>query len=262
MNRGVRLACAALVVAALSSCSRPPGNALTDREAAEVVRRISSPRQGTADGLVRAAVGTDGANPRLQVIEAENLRAKRIDDALARLVFRIAIDGKSYGGTFGASQDPVTACYEARFNYYGVIGSPRRIDCPRGATPIVPTPLGPMPRTAIPSDYDQALAEILEAVPAAPTAGDLNARVVAGLPESAVDPSTGLTARQPAVETSVSGSDIGVSLWALEGRNCVLGARISGKITVWRPSRVQLQPGELSCDPQTALQLAGVRPPH
>ncbi len=259
---GTRLTCSVLFVAALSSCSTPPGNALTDREVAQVVRRISSPRQGSAEGLVRAAVGPHGADPRLQVVVAEDLRAEKIEDALARLVFRIHIDGKSYGGTFGGTQDPVTACYEARFNYYGVIGDPRRIDCPPGATAIVPTPLAPKPRTAIPPDYDNALAKILAEVPARIAVGDLKARVIAGLPASAVDPGTGLTDHQPTVETAANGSDVGVSLWAPEGRHCLLGARISGTVTVWRPSSTQLQPGELSCDPQTALQLAGVRPPH
>jgi hypothetical protein len=153
----------------------------------------------------------------------------------------------------------VTACYEARFNFYGVIGSPRRIDCPQGATAIVPTPLAPKPRTVIPAGYDAALARALEALSGRPTPTEVSARVIAGLPTADVDPSTGLRDRQPTVETALSGSDVGVSLWAMKSRDCVLGARISGAVSVWRPSRTQLQPGELTCDPQTALALhAGV----
>jgi hypothetical protein len=87
MSGQVRLTIPILLVAALASCSTPPGNALTDRQAAQVARRLSSPRQRSADGLLRAAVGTNGADPNLQVVEAEDLPAKEIEDALARLVF-------------------------------------------------------------------------------------------------------------------------------------------------------------------------------
>jgi hypothetical protein len=30
-----------------------------------------------------------------------------------------------------------TACYDAEFNFYGVIGEPRRVDCPADAEPVV-----------------------------------------------------------------------------------------------------------------------------
>ena len=52
---------------------------------------------------------------------------------------------------------------------------------------------------------------------------------------------------------ATDGADLGVALSEPDDRSCLLGARTGGKVLVWRPSRVQLQPGELSCDPGTAL---------
>ncbi len=125
----------------------------------------------------------------------EELRAVELQDPLARLVLLVHLDEEEAGFT---RVPAVTTCYEARFNYYGVMGSPRRLACPRDAAPITPPP-EPGPETAIPD-----------------------------------------------------GADIGVALWEPDTRDCLLGARIGGKVLVWRPSRVQLQPGELSCDPGAA----------
>jgi hypothetical protein len=110
------------------------------------------------------------------------------------------------GGAF-TTEPAVTTCYEAKFSYYGIMGSPRRIACPPGATPIIPPPAEPEPEIAIPD-----------------------------------------------------GADAGVALWERDGRGCLLGARVGGQVLVRRPSRVQLQPGELSCDPQTALARQGIHP--
>jgi hypothetical protein len=45
---------------------------------------------------------------------------------------------------------PVTACYKTEFSFYGVVGSPRRMVCPRDATPITPPPTQPTPEIVIP----------------------------------------------------------------------------------------------------------------
>jgi hypothetical protein len=59
---------------------------------------------------------------------------------------------------------------------------------------------------------------------------------------------------------AAQGSDVGVSVSGQDG--CLLGSRVDGEVLVWRPSRVHLQPGELSCDPATALGRMGIDPPH
>ncbi len=250
---------AVALIVTLASCSSAPGNASTDRQAAEAANRISWPRQSSADALVRAAVGTSEISAGFQVVEADDLDAGKLGDPLARLVFRIHDEGSLSGFI---RSDPVTACYEAMFSFYGVIGGPRRINCPVGAKAILPDPLPSKPHVVIPIGFESTLAKLLAALPAAPTAADVRARLSGALASPAVDPATGLRDLLPAVETAVSGFDIGVSLWEADDRDCLLGARIGGQVTVWRPTRVQLMPGELTCDPQTALQSGGLHPPH
>ncbi len=106
-----------------------------DREAELLMRQLSSPRQPSADALARAAVFKMRNDEGSAVLEAEDLKAKKIDDPLARLVFQF-YDPGSRGGF--SSYDPVTACYEARFNYYGVMGSAHRVSCPKDARPLKP----------------------------------------------------------------------------------------------------------------------------
>jgi hypothetical protein len=128
------------VVVTLGSCSMAVGNASTDQEAETMVHRLSFPRQNSADGLVRAAVGTSaGTNSGNSiVVEAEDLHADKTGDPIARLVFRFHHEGSQSGFI---TSDPITACYEAEFSFYGVIGKAHRISCPEGAKEIVPTPI-------------------------------------------------------------------------------------------------------------------------
>lgn len=267
MTTGVRAVCLGVgglaLSAVLASCSvaaAKPGTAETDRIVETVATAISDPRQDTPDGVVRAALATRaGEDGRLAVVELEELDADGLSDPFVRLVFRIFVEASGSGIS---DSDAVTACYEAQFSYYGAIDRPSRVDCRAGATAIVPGPLAPQPRVAIPADFDGPLAELLGALPAAPSAEGVSERVTGGLPAPGVDPNTGLQNVAPGVQASVSGADVGVALWEPDTRNCLLGARIGGQVSVWRPSRIQMQPGELSCDPQTALHLAGLGQPH
>jgi len=210
--------------------------------------------------VVRAALATTaGELSQLTVIEAEDVDAHKIADPLARLVFRVHFDGAEKGFS---STEPITACYAAQFSFSGVVGSPRRIDCPRKATAIVAAPLPARPRVAIPARFEGRLAKLLAALPARPRARDLRARVVRALPAPGVDPHTGLRDLPPVAGAAVSGVDVGVSHGDPVGRRCLLGARVGAHVTVWRPTRIQLQPGELSCDPATALHLQGISAPH
>jgi hypothetical protein len=137
-----------------------------------------------------------------------------------------------------------------------------RIACPAGAAAIVPAPLPPQAHAEIPAGFDTRLTELLAALPPAPSAPDVAAVVTSGLTPPGVDPNTGLENLPPTVEAAVDGTDVGISLRAASGRGCLLGARVGGHVSVGRPSRVQMQPGELTCDPQTALHLFDITPPH
>lgn len=249
------------VVVTLGSCAMAAGNASTDQEAETMVHRLSFPRQKSADGLVRAAVGTSaGTNSGNSiVVEAEDLHADKTGDPIARLVFRFHHEGSQSGFI---TSDPITACYEAEFSFYGVIGKAHRISCPEGAKEIVPTPIPPRPKAVIPAGFEDPLKKVLETLPAAPTAAEVKALVARALPVPVLDPESGLRNLPPAFDTAVKGTDVGISLQGDSNEDCLLGARVAGKVIAGRPSRIQLQPGELTCDPQTALQLPGIRPPH
>lgn len=62
-------------------------------------------------------------------------------------------------------------------------------------------------------------------------------------------------------DVAAAGGVVGVALRASQ-YDCVLGRFIGGAVQVWRPSRVQLAPGELGCTAQTAVAGSGQTPPH
>ncbi len=142
--RRVSIALGALAL--LTSCSGGADNAEMQRRATTVARAISSPRQSSADGLVRAALSTSAAQntDSFRVVEAKDMKAKEIHDPFARLVFWFHDPGGSSG--FNRS-DPVTACYAATFNFYGVMGTPSAVGCPADTSGIVP---GPRTGTTLP----------------------------------------------------------------------------------------------------------------
>ena len=243
-------------VALAAGCSGapPPGNAETDRIAEVVSRAISYPRQDSAAGYARAALATRaGQAGTLRLVAIEELKAGEPTDPLGRLVFLVHLERSESG--FVASP-AVSACYAATFHYYGAIGSPRRIACPRGATPVTPPPTQPKPEVVIPDGADEVVGQVLTDAAPVPRADDVRVALVEALGKAAPG------GQQPAPQVATDGADIGVALAVPERRSCLLGARIDGKVQVWRPSRVQLQPGELSCDPATALARQGTRPPH
>jgi hypothetical protein len=246
-----------LGLAAMAGCARGPRSDETDRVARTVSTAISHPRQDSAAGYARAALDTGaGRSGTLSVVAMEELRADKLEDPLARLVFRVHLDEEEAGFT---RVPAVTACYEARFSSYGVVGSPRRIGCPEDAAPIAPPPAEPGPGTAIPDGADELVERLLARAPREPRAEQVRAAVGEGLGRAAPAGSRGVP---PPPQVAVDGSDIGVALFEPDSRGCLLGARVDGRVLVWRPSRVQVQPGELSCDPGTALARQGTRAPH
>lgn len=242
-----------LVVGCGSAPLLAPGNEETDRIAQVVSDAISYPRQDSAMGYARAAAATTaGQDGRLAVVEVTELTAEDLSDPFAELTFLVHLEGSTSGFT---ETDPVTACYHAGFGSYGLVSSPRRTDCPEGASPVeVPALPQEPPGTDIPEGSDRVLRAELHRSPAAPQAARVEAALAAALARY------GHNTQPPSVAVAVDGADIGVSVRGDD--DCLLGARTAGKVTVWSPSDVQLQPGELSCDPPTALAGWGQDAPH
>jgi hypothetical protein len=245
-----------LAVLLLAGCGSSgflaPGNDETDRVAQVVSDAIAYPRQESAMGYARAAANTTaGQDGRLTVVEVTELDADELTDPFGELTYLIHLDGSS-GGLI--ETDPVTACYRAEFGFYGVVGTPHRIHCPTDVTPVqIPALPSGGPHTEIPDGADRVLRAALHQLQAAPQATQVEAGLLAALPVNA-------HTRPPTVQAAVDGTDIGVSLRSDD--DCLLGARKAGDVEVWSPSAVQVQPGELSCDPQTALAGSGQEAPH
>jgi len=63
------------------------------------------------------------------------------------------------------------------------------------------------------------------------------------------------------VQVEVIEGEVYVSLFAAENGDCCLGHRdADGRVNVWSPPRVTVQPGEAGCSPATAHH--PVPPPH
>ncbi|MCM0676050.1 hypothetical protein NCC78_15320 [Micromonospora phytophila] len=99
--------------------------------------------------------------------------------------------------------------------------------------------------------------------------GDVDETLHARLPtgaaatEAAVRAVVDGIALEPGVRRDVAtaGGTVGVALRASQ-YDCVLARVVGAKVEVWRPARVQLAPGELSCTADTAAAGMGRRPPH
>jgi hypothetical protein len=230
-----------------------PGNDETDRVAQVVSDAIAWPRQESAMGYARAAADTTaGQDGRLTVVEVTELEADKLTEPFGELTFLVHLDGSTAGFI---ETDPVTACYRAEFGFYGVVESPRRTHCPEDVAPVdIPSSPPDPPRTEIPDDADRVLRAELHRLPAAPQEAQIETDLVAAL---TVDSHA---AEPPEVDAAVEGTVIGVSVRGDD--ECLLGARTAGKVEVWRPNAVQLQPGELTCDPGTALAGWGQDAPH
>lgn len=254
MRRVFRVSLFSVVLFGVLGCSVHAGNEETDRIADTVAVAISYPRQTSAEGFARASLATAaGHDGRLVVLEVEELKAEELTDPIARLVWRVHLPGSESGWV---RSEPVTACYDVVFNRYGNVGKPSRRRCPQDATPVVPDPIAPSPQPRIPDGADHAVEQVLQAL-----ASDITQEHVAALLRQAL-PAADSGGVAPSTLIEVRDGDVGISVSEGPGQSCLLGARVGRQVLVWRPALVQVQPGELACDPTTALGLQGTAPPH
>ena len=223
------------------SLDRDPGRD-PDRVAQVVALAIDYPRQDDAEGYARAAADTRaGRDGRLTVVKVGE----------GHLVLRVHFDAFEDTSffTFGRQVPAVTACYDVEVGVSGV-RDPERRSCPVGARPVTLPPAPPVMQ--VPPGADEVVRAALRRRSWGATAvGSFVRRRLAAPAHDTLAPEVRVAAR---------GADVGVSV---RGRNgCLLGSRRSGGVLVWRPSAVQVQPGELSCDATTALDRLGTRPPH
>ncbi|MCP3804612.1 hypothetical protein NLX83_35610 [Allokutzneria sp. A3M-2-11 16] len=232
----------------LTSCSSPPGDAETDRQANTLASAISYPRQDSAAGFARAALAVwKGNGAQLAVLDMQEIPRTDLDPAkqFAHLVIRIHRPAPE-APKFGPRIEALNACYGMDFNFYGIIGEPERISCPDKA-PVTPPP--PTPDTIVPDGAEAALRKLLAALPPTPTDAQVRDALDKELPKPRADH------LPPAVDVRVQGEDVGVSLRAGSGDDisCLTGSRVRGTVTVGWLSRIEAMPGERGCSAGTAL---------
>ena len=231
-----------LVLGGVSACAiaGPPRADETDHIAGIVALAIDFPRQDDALGYARAAVATRaGQDGRLSVVGVSD----------RRIVLRVHLeaydDHTSF--SFDRHEPEVFTCYDLEVGVSGV-SQPERRPCPRGATPVALPP--PPPVMTIPVGADVVMRSVLRRTPSL----DVEASLRRALP------SPGEHASPPEVRVGSRGGEVGVAVQG-HGR-CLLGVRAGSKVLVWHLSPTQAAPGELSCDPTTALGRLGIHPPH
>jgi hypothetical protein len=234
--------------------TRPDGNGETDKKAAAVADRIGYPVGTDGNAYARSAL-VGNADPKyFAVIGITDSPTTDTTKVRVSLVFRIHDPGTSEDPpSFRLwEEDPVTACYRADFNYYGVTdGGPTRIHCPADAKPITPPPAQ---RTGVPESYLDAFKKILAELPPAPTSDEVLTALRSKLPPVPVDDTTKLPWAEPRLHAVVQAGDIGVV--AASGGDCLTGVRLAdGTVEAWYPRRVHTQPGELGCSGDSALSL-------
>ncbi|MDX3663388.1 hypothetical protein PV646_39380 [Streptomyces sp. ID05-26A] len=251
----------ALVATAYFATRKSDSTAFTDEKARQVAERIGYPVPRDADAYARAALQREPDQESFAILEITDRKPLDAEEVRASLVFRIHDPGvdKPTWNSWQSGRDPVTACYRADFNYYGVMdGGPESVPCPAGARPIVPPPVQ---RTAVPDTYPDAVKTILTALPPASTKDEVLAALRAGLPPMPVDPESKLPWADPRLDVFVEEGAVGVV--AASGTDCLNGVRLAdGTVASWYPPRVQTQPGEIGCSGEAALTLYRTPPPH
>lgn len=263
MKPGGKTALAAAVLAVVAAgyfMTRPDGNSDTDEKARQVAERIGYPRGTDGNDYARSALHGNTDQKYFAVLEITDSPVTDPEKVRVSLLFRVYDPGTTESTGFRLwDEDPVTACYRADFNHYGVTdGGPDRVRCPDGARPIVPPPAQ---RTGVPESYVEAFKTVLTALPPTPTQDEVLAALRAGLPPMPVDPETKLPWKEPRLDAFVKDGAVGII--AGGGGDCLNGVRLAnGTVEAWHPPRVQTQPGEIGCSGQSALVLYTTPPPH
>ena len=215
---------------------------------------------------VEAAYRSIAGSPRIWPADALGRRANEAGLEV------LAIDGKESGnGEPGVTMVVIVLGHGAKHEFYGRVTDPvdlpfcfkltfatmhkpyppEPVDCAgHGNGPITFPPLPPPPVEPSNDAIREALAGVpptVDAVRAALDKLDLDQRI--------------------RVDIAARDGAVGVGMLALGSYNERLGCTMvrvapDGTIEVWGPSRVQFQPGELSCTGTEATGHAGITPPH
>ena len=262
MTRGFLVA--VTVVLAMTGCAI--GQTLPDDEAPRAARAAVA---DLSRGLYRH--GTDLIDDYARWADADSRHLG------VELIGYEAYPGAVHGEPIGALQfrstvqltqngDPYVACFESEVDFWGVATGNRSdwdddaavtrdIDCPPGATRI-PPPIDTRTVYVVPEGTEALVVDVLTNAPASASADDITAEVLARMPQ--------LTGERAApFEPRAVAGDGKVGFAMGDADDCLLVKRDSAGVQVLQVPAVLLQPGELGCDPDTALREADqLRSPH
>lgn len=188
-----------------------------------------------------------------------------------------AYPGAVHGDPFGALQfratvefpqdgDPYVACFESEFDFWGVAtgdsGSwdddaavAHDIECPLDASRI-PAPTDARTVLVVPEGTETLVIEVLTNAPLAASAEDIVAQVLERMPHPQGEREAPFEPRALVVDGAI-GFAMG------DAEDCLLVKRDSEGVMVLNVPDILLKPGELGCNPDTALRPGDqLRSPH
>ncbi|UNK71232.1 hypothetical protein [Microbacterium sp. H1-D42] len=254
-----------LVAGALAGCAVTPADAYeavlaarAQADAADFARDLYRGPTDTIDDYARWADEKLATHPSVELIGYEAYSGAVHGEPFGALQVRVMLGGQV---------DPYTACFESKFDYWGVateefgdwedddaVALP--VDCTSDAKPI-PPPVDTRPVPVVPDGTEAVVVEVLGTAAPDASPADIVAAVKARMPEPTGD-------REVAFDPSavVSEQQIGFAMGDVD--DCLLVTRrASGEVEVLSVPRVLLQPGELGCRAETALLPADrLRSPH
>ena len=267
-QRGAQAFCVLVVTGLLAGCAPGAASAQGSRASqmvGEVVTSVSGDRSRDINGFARSAAasidGDGSVRGRVDLVAIEESEPASLGDPFGTLTFRVQLPEDDSGYTLERAFD---ACFTVEFDYYGV--SDERIwesssylreqACPADVAVLVP-PIDTSIRYVVAANAEAAAMGVLSDETAAVEDADgITARILALLEVSAggyeqVAPPTVI----------VDDGDVGVAMGAAD--DCVLVSRVDGVVSRVMPAPILLQPGELGCQPGTALiDPAQLRSPH
>ena len=164
------------------------------------------------------------------------------------------------------SGEPYAACFESEFDFWGVeTGEPggweddeavaHDIECPPDASRI-PPPIDTRTVQVVPEGTEALVLELLTNAPTAASADEIVAQVLDRLALPQGEREEPFEPRALVVD-----GDIGFAMG--DADDCLLAKRDSEGVMVLAVPEILLQPGELGCNPETALlPVDQLRPPH
>lgn len=240
-----------------TSVSDAEQHAAARAEAADVARGLYRGGTDTIDDYARWA-DTDTQGSSVELIGYEAYPGAVHGEPFGALRFRATVQ-------FSQNGDPYVACFESEFDFWGVVeGSggwsddaavTHDIECPADAQR-VPPPVDTRPIHVVPEGTEALVVEVLTNAPAAASADDIVAEVFERMPQPTGE-------REAAFEprAATKNGEIGFAMG--DADDCLLVKRGADGVEVLHVPKILLQPGELGCDPDTALQPSEqLRSPH